>query len=250
MVCVALLARACGARLLSWNALALAALVVAALWPVAVGSVSFALSFSCVGGDRPVRSAAVARARARHVAGQVGWDAPGRLGTMLRGRLGAMRLGGMLPKRVRESAAERVREALALTAATQLGVWPLSAATSASSRRTRSSRTPWSCRRRALAMLAGTAALALAGVPVLGSAAATVTAWDVDAILRVVGAVAALPGARVWVAPPPALAIVAYDLAALLAAWLLSRRPRIAVALLLAASAGVLARRCGCPTGG
>ena len=36
MVSVALLARACGARIASWNALALAALVVAALWPASV----------------------------------------------------------------------------------------------------------------------------------------------------------------------------------------------------------------------
>ena len=41
-------ARACGARITSWNALALAALVVAFLWPAAVESASFALSFSCV----------------------------------------------------------------------------------------------------------------------------------------------------------------------------------------------------------
>jgi ComEC/Rec2-related protein len=48
MVTVALLARACGARLLSWNALAVAALAVAVLWPASVTTVSFALSFSCV----------------------------------------------------------------------------------------------------------------------------------------------------------------------------------------------------------
>ena len=36
MIGMALLARACGARVTSWNALALAALVVAFLWPAAV----------------------------------------------------------------------------------------------------------------------------------------------------------------------------------------------------------------------
>jgi competence protein ComEC len=220
MVCVALLARACGARLLSWNALALAALVVAALWPAAVGSVSFALSFSCVAA----------------------------IGLFAR-PLGRALERVALPGTVRVALPERVREALALTAATQLGVWPLSAATFGLLAPYALVANAVVVPATALAMLAGGAALALAGVPLLGPVATVLTNWDVDAILRVVGGVAALPGAHVSVAPPPALAIVGYDLAALGAAWLIARRPRLAAMILAVASAAVLLTTLRLPDG-
>ena len=212
MVSVVLLARAYGARLVSWNSLALAALVVAALWPAAVTTVSFALSFSCV-------SAIVLFARPLgHVLER--WPMP-----------------------------ERVREALALTISTQIGVWPLSAATFGVL-------APYAVLANAVvvpatagAMVAGIAALAIAHVPVLGQAGATITAWDVDAILWVVEGVAALPGARVWVAPPPAAAIIAYDLVTVCAALVLRRRARLATALIAIASAGVLATTLRPPDG-
>ena len=89
----------------------------------------------------------------------------------------------------------------------------------------------------------------VAHVPVLGQAAATLAAWVVDAILRVVTAVAALPGARVWVAPPPALAIIAYDVIAVVAAFALRNNARVAVALLVVGSAGVLATTLRPPDG-
>ena len=212
MVSVALLARACGGRVVSWNALAAAALVVAAIWPAAVSTVSFALSFSCV-------SAIVLFARP------------------LQHALERLELP------------ERVREALALTIATQVGVWPLSAATFGLV-------APYAVLANAvvvpatgIAMLAGIAALLLGSVPLLGGAAATIAVWDVDAILHVVGAVAALPGARVWVAPPPAFAIVAYDAAAVAAALILPHRPRRAIALLALASAAVVASTLRLPDG-
>ena len=212
MVSVALLARACGARLVSWNALALAALVVAAIWPAAVATVSFALSFSCVAAillfARPLQHALER------------WELP-----------------------------ERIREALALTIATQIGVWPLSAATFGVL-------APYAVLANAavvpatgVAMLAGIAALLLGAVPVAGRAAATVATWDVDLILRVVAAVAALPGARVWVAPPPAAAIVAYDAAAIAAALLLRRSVKGAVAVIVCASLLVLATTLRFPDG-
>ncbi len=220
MVCVALLARACGARLLSWNGLALAALVVAALWPAAVGSVSFALSFSCVAA----------------------------IGLFAR-PLGRALECAALPGQVRVALPERVREALALTAATQLGVWPLSAATFGLLAPYALVANAVVVPATALAMLTGGAALALAGVPLLGAIAATLTTWDVDAILRVVNGVATLPGARVSVAPPPAFAVVGYDLAALLAAWLIARRPRLAAVVLAIASAAVLLSTLRLPDG-
>ncbi len=212
MVTVLLLARTYGARLISWNALALAAVVVAALWPASVTTVSFALSFSCV--------AAIG--------------------------LFASRIARALE---RWTVHEKVREALALTVATQIGVWPLSAATFGVV-------APYAILANAVvvpatgvAMIAGIASLATASVPLLGRAVATLTTYDVDAILRVVASVAALPGARVWVAPPPALAIVAYDAVALAAATLLTPRPRTAVLALVLASAGVLASTLRLPDG-
>jgi competence protein ComEC len=212
MVSVALLARAHGARLISWNSLALAALVVAALWPASVTTVSFALSFSCV--------SAIA--------------------------LFARPLGRWLE---RWPMPKKAREALALTIATQIGVWPLSAATFGVV-------APYAVLANVIvvpatgvAMVAGIAAIALAEIPVFGPSAATIAAWDVDIMLRVVTAVAALPGARVWVAPPPAIAIVAYDVAAVIAAFVLRQNLRITVALLILAGAGVLATTLRFPDG-
>ncbi|HEY4439847.1 MAG TPA: DNA internalization-related competence protein ComEC/Rec2 [Candidatus Elarobacter sp.] len=212
MVSVALLARACGARVTSWNALALAAIVVALIWPPAVATVSFALSFSCV-------SAIVLFARPLEKALE---------------RL-------PLP--------ERIREALALTISTQIGVWPLSAATFGLV-------APYAVLANAvvvpatgIAMIAGAATLAFAPVPVAGDAAALVASWVVGAIVRVVEAVASLPGARVSVAPPPMLAIVGYDVAAIVAAAQLRARPRVAAAILVCASIAVLGATLRLPDG-
>jgi competence protein ComEC len=212
MVSVGLLARAHGTRLISWNALALAALVVAALWPAAVTTVSFALSFSCV-------SAIVLFAR---------------------------RLEHLL-ERCRAPA--WAREALALTTATQLGVWPLSAATfgvlAPYAMLANALVVPATC----VAMAGGIAALAFAHVPVLGTATATFAARIVDIMLLVVGFVAGLPWARVWVAPPPALAIVVYDALAVGAALVWRRNALAAVALLALGCVGVLATTMRPPDG-
>ncbi len=184
----------------------------AALWPASVTTVSFALSFSCV--------AAIA--------------------------LFARPLERALERWV---CVAKVREALALTIATQAGVWPLSAATFGLV-------APYAVLANAIvvpatgvAMVAGIAAIAFAHVPVIGREAATIATWDVDVILRVVSAIAAMPGARVWVAPPPLVAIVGYDVAALTAAQLLQRRPRLAVALLAVASVAVLLTTLRLPDG-
>jgi competence protein ComEC len=212
MVSVALLARACGARVVSWNALALAALAVALVWPASVTTVSFALSFSCVASivlfARPLEHALARTA---------------------------------LPA--------RVREALALTISTQIGVWPLSAATFGLI-------APYAVLANAvvvpatgLGMIAGGAALAFANLPWAGDLAALIAAWDVAVILRVVQFVATLPGARLSVAPPPAAAIVAYDAAAIVAGMVLRRSPRGAAALLIAASLAVLVTTLRLPDG-
>jgi hypothetical protein len=71
----------------------------------------------------------------------------------------------------------------------------------------------------------------------------------VEAVLHVVSAVASFPAARVWVAPPPAIAIVGYDAAAVIAALLLRRSVRGAIAVLAVASAAVLATTVPLPNG-
>jgi len=212
MIGTALLARACGARPASWNALALAAIVVAALRPAAVASVSFALSFSCV--------AAIAC-----------FAAP----------LETIAANLRMP--------QRLREAFALTAATQIGVWPLSAAVFGTL-------APYALLANALvvpatgaAMIAGIAALLFSAVPALGLAAGSAATLVVLVIERVVAAIAALPGARFTVAPPPLFAIVLYDAAAIVAAGMLRRSGRTAAAILAAASVVVLATTLRLPPG-
>ncbi|HET6276206.1 MAG TPA: ComEC/Rec2 family competence protein [Candidatus Cybelea sp.] len=91
MATAALAARACGRATFSWNALAIAAIVVTFARPASVATASFALSFSCVGAIF-VSAAPLERWIEARVA---------------------------LP--------DRVREALVLSIATQIGVWPLGA---------------------------------------------------------------------------------------------------------------------------
>ena len=212
MVSVALLARACGARPASWNALALAVLAVASLWPASVSSVSFALSFSCVGAI-----------------------------LLFAGPIGHALERWALP--------DKVREALALTIATQIGVWPLSAATFGLVAPYAVVANAIVVPATAVGMVAGIAALLCEQIPVLGRGVATIATWDVDAILRVISAVAALPGAHVRVAPPPAAAIIAYDAVAVAAALLLRRNLRVGGALLVLAAVGVLATTLRIPDG-
>ncbi|HZO95691.1 MAG TPA: DNA internalization-related competence protein ComEC/Rec2 [Candidatus Baltobacteraceae bacterium] len=247
MVTLALVARACGARLVSWNALAAAALVVAVLWPASVTTVSFALSFSCV--------AAIGL-----------FAAP--LQRLLR----------------RLDAPARVREALALTIATQVGVWPLSAATFGLVAPYAVVANAIVVPTTALAMVVAIATLVCSGVVEMlngavasiahccvasGAAAhsalqsgpldaavsraaglgASVDVVLVDLVLRAVSAVASLPGARVSVAAPSWQAIVVYDAVAVLAASLVRDTPRVAVLLLGAASAIVFATTLRPPDG-
>ena len=193
MIGVALLARACGARVTSWNALALAALVVAFLWPAAVGSVSFALSFSCV-------------------AAIVLFAEP------IANRMEPLRLN------------ERIREALALTCATQIGTWPLTAAVF-------STLAPYAILANAivvpliaLVLLGGIVTLALPALAPLE----TLLLLTVEQIVRTI---AAFPGARATLAAPPLVPIAAYDIAAIAAAVAL-RNGRTLL------SAGVLAAAC------
>ena len=201
MVSFGLLARACGRQPFSWNALGLAAILVTALWPWTVDSVSFALSFSCVGAIM----------------------------------LCAKPLTEFLERRGIPHVA---CEALALTLATQIGTWPLTAAAFLVF-------APYAPLANALvvpcigvAMLLGFAMLAASPVPLVAQALAnledTLLAW----IVGVVRTVASLPGAHVIMTPPPLWTIVAYDgaLVACIALWQSGRRG-VACALIAAAVA-------------
>lgn len=197
MIGVALLARACGARVTSWNALAFAALVVAFLWPAAVGSASFALSFSCV--------AAI----------------------VLFAEPIAQRLSALpLPN--------RIREAFALTCATQIGTWPLTAAVF-------STLAPYAILANALVvplvaliLVGGIATLALPAIAPLETLLLLL-------VERIVRTIAAFPGARATLATPPLLAIAAYDAAAIVAALALHNgRTAAGIAILSTACAIVV----------
>ena len=182
------------------NTLAIAAIVVAASWPVAVQSVSFALSFSCVGAIVLFADPVAA------------W-------------LTAQRCPEPL-----------LAEALALTVSTQIGVWPLTAAVffnvapyavfanavvvplvGVTDRRwdlPPSSR----IRRRSCR-----------------DCSSRWDAWLLSFILSATHLIAGLPGARLTMSPPPPWSIAAYDCAVIAAAILLRRRPGVAAGTIVSA---------------
>jgi competence protein ComEC len=197
MIGVALLARACGARVTSWNALALAALVVAFLWPAAAGSASFALSFSCL-------------------AAIVLFAEP------IAHRLEALPLH------------ERVREALALTCATQIGTWPLTAAIF-------STLAPF-------AILANAIVVPLVAVILIGGIVtlvlppvAPLETLLLLAVETIVRTIAAFPGARATLATPPLAAILVYDVMAIGAALALRNGRTVLAAGVFASACAVVA---------
>lgn len=202
MVTAALAARACGRATFSWNALAIAALVLAYARPQSIATSSFALSFSCVGAI---------------------FACAGPLERWLESRVA-------LPN--------RVREALVLSAATQIGIWPLGAATFLQL-------TPYAVAANlavvpcvAATMALGAAQLALAWCDPLAQAVANCNTWLLAWMLAVVSTIATLPGASIPMTPAPAWCIAAYD-AAVLAAPLLWRRGAQTLA-----AAGILIAGC------
>jgi competence protein ComEC len=187
MVTFALVARASGRDPFSWNALALAAVVVAAADPHAVTSLSFALSFSCV-------AAIFAFARPC---------------TALLERFGARPV---------------IAQLFGVAFATQLGTWPLTAfgflVIAPYAPVANAAVVPVV----AIAMLAGFAALIASPVPLLAHAIANIAISLVDWIVWVVRFVASLPGAHIIATPPPFWTIVAYDAALALFAVALQHR--------------------------
>jgi competence protein ComEC len=204
MLSFGLLARATGRSALSWNALAAAAIVVAALRPDSVTSLSFALSFSCVGAillfAEPFASA-------------------------------LERFG--LP--------EPAREALALTFATQAGTWPLTAFAFLVIAPYASLANAFVVPAVGVAMLIGLLELAATPIPLVAQALANVETSVLMWIVGVVRFTASLPGAHVVATPPPMWAIACYDLALGGAAALLARRRRLSAAILVAAAIALCA---------
>ena len=200
MATAALGARGFGRATLSWNALAIAAFVVAFVRPSSVATVSFGLSFSCV--------AAIftcAPALERWIEARVA-----------------------LP--------DRVREALVLSVATQIGVWPLGASAFLQFTPYAVAANFAIVPCVAATMALGAAQLALAWCAPLAQACANLESWLLAWMLGVVRTVSALPGAAIPMTPAPAWCVALYD-AALLAApalWARGARTAAAGALLLA----------------
>jgi competence protein ComEC len=185
MLGVALLARACGARVTSWNALAFAALVIAVLWPTSVASASFAMSFSCVAAIvlfADPFAAALARVPLPH----------------------------------------RLREAVALTCATQIGTWPLTAAIF-------STLAPYAVVANAIVVPLVAVVLPLGIATLALPALAPLTTMVLLVIEATVRTIAALPLAHATMATPPVAAIAGYDLLCVAGAILL-RRSRVRLA--------------------
>lgn len=179
-----LLARASGRSAFSWNALAAAAIVVTAIRPASLFTLSFALSFSCVG--------AILLFAEPLAAGL--------------GRLGVPELA---------------REALALTIATQAGTWPLTASAFLVFAPYAMLANALVVPVVGVAMLVGFVELAATPIPFLAAACANVETSLLTWIVSVVRFSAHLPGAHVVTTPPPAWTIVAYDGALLAIAWLM-----------------------------
>jgi competence protein ComEC len=205
MATTALAARACGRATLSWNALALAALVLCFDRPASVATASFALSLSCVGAIF-VCAAPVER-----------W---------IETRLA-------LP--------DRIREALVLSLATQIGVWPLGAAVFLQFTPYAIAANFAVVPCVAATMALGAAQLVLAWCAPIADGVANLNSWLVAWMLAVVRTVSALPDAAIPMTPAPAWCIAAYDAAILGAPFLWRRAPTLAVAAIVLATSFVLA---------
>lgn len=201
MLSFVLLARASGREAVSWNALAAAAIVVTLMRPASVVTVSFALSFSCVAAIFAF-AGPIARAcedaRVPHLAS----------------------------------------EAIGVAFATQIGTWPLTAATFLVI-------APYAPLANLLvvpvvgvAMIVGFLTLVASPVPIVATMFANIEISLCDWIVAVVRFVGTLPGAHVIATPPPVWILVVYDLACVVAGIALARdRFRSAIAVLVAASA-------------
>ena len=205
MASTALAARSCGRATMSWNALAIAAFLIAVARPQSVATASFALSFSCVSAIF-----ACAAPLERWVEARIALPA-------------------------------RAREAVVLSLATQVGIWPLGAAVflqfTPYSVAANFAVVPCV----AATMALGAAQLAFAWIAPLAQACANLDSWLIAWTFAVVRTVGELPGAVVPMTPAPAWCIAAYDVTIVSAPLLWRRGARtIALAAVFVASAWVL----------
>jgi ComEC/Rec2-related protein len=174
MVSVALAARALGERPLSINTLALAAIVVATLWPAWVAGASFGLSFSCV--------AAI-----------------------------ALFADGISEALERARVPAPLREALALTLSTQIGVWPLTASTFLVIAPYAALANLFVVPVVGIALTLGLVLLGAGPVPAVAQVVAHIAAWPLAWIESTVHLTARLPYAHVVATPPPPWSLACYD---------------------------------------
>ena len=194
MISIVLLGRAFGSRAATANAIAAAAIAVSLLLTPDVGTVSFWLSFSCVTSIVLFASPLVERFEAFRV----------------------------VPK--------PLAEALALTIATQIGVLPLTLATFFTL-------APYAIFANAIvvpligvAMIGGWLVLAACAIAPLASALGAAETRLLDAIVVTVRTIAAFPGARIVLTPPPEWCVVVDAFFSVAGAWLI-RRHRAPAAL-------------------
>ncbi len=190
MISFALTAYACGRATRAWNIFGAALLAIAFFDPLAIGNASFALSFSCVG-------AIVLCADSIDNGLQRYAEIPARL-----------------------------REIFALTLATQIGTWPLTASIFLLF-------APYAIVANAAVvpcvgatMMLGALQLTLASIPPLAQAVANLNGWILAWIVATVHTLATLPDSTVAAMPPPPWTIAAYDLLLVAAVFLWKRSAR------------------------
>jgi competence protein ComEC len=203
MLTFALVARATGRDAYSWSGLALAAIVIAALRPSAVTSLSFALSFSCV-------AAIFAFARPC-----TQWFSDRGTGHTIGALLG-------------------------VAIATQIGTWPLTAygflVIAPFAPLANAVVVPVV----GIAMIVGFAAILATPIPALAHAIANVAIALVDWIASAVRVVSQFPSAHIVATPPPIWTIVTYDASLVLLALALGRARFVRPALAVVACAAAL----------
>ena len=205
MVTFALCAYGLGRASRSWSAYGAALLLVAILWPETIASASFALSFSCVGA--------------------------------------ILLLGDRIAARLEHTALpDRVKEALVLTIASQIGTWPLTASIFLLV-------APYAILANflvvpcvGLTMMLSAAQLLCTPLMPIAQLLANADSWILAWIVSVVHTIASLPRAAVYITPPRAWMILAYDAALILALCFGKRTSRtLASAVLLLAVLPIVA---------
>jgi competence protein ComEC len=198
MISFALCAYAAGASAKSWNAYGIALGAFALFLPQSVCSASFVLSFSCVGAI-----------------------------LLLADELAKLLEHVALP--------DNVKEALVLTAATQIGTWPLTASIFLMV-------SPYALLANLLVVPVVGFTMIIAGAELLfapcepfAQLLANADSWLLAWIVAAVHTIASLPYATLRITPPPAWAIAAYDTALVAALWFWKREARLASVVALAA---------------